>query len=148
MPSEPSASAWTPFALGAIAGIIAWTRDFANRVKSDDLYTEAIGLDMGIVGTGVGPGIDRPEMEGKALVGYQVEIKWKRAGHDAVKLRSQRAGETTWTDLAVDTVSPYVDNRAPLVADTPEERRYQAAYMDADLITTLWSDTLVVTAQG
>ncbi|MCH8273490.1 MAG: hypothetical protein IH851_01715 [Armatimonadetes bacterium] len=51
-------------------------------------------------------------------------------------------------DLAVDTVSPYVDTRAPLVANTPEERRYQAAYLDDDLITSLWSDTLVVTAQG
>ncbi|MCH8275345.1 MAG: hypothetical protein IH851_11205 [Armatimonadetes bacterium] len=86
--------------------------------------------------------------EGKALTGYQVEIKWTRAGHDAVKLRGQRAGETVWTDLAVDTVSPYVDTRAPLVANTPEERRYQAAYLDDDLITSLWSDTLVVTAQG
>ena len=44
--------------------------------------------------------------------------------------------------------SPYIDTRAPQVADTPEERRYQAAYLDADLITTLRSETLVVTAQG
>ncbi|MCH8273270.1 MAG: hypothetical protein IH851_00570 [Armatimonadetes bacterium] len=53
-----------------------------------------------------------------------------------------------WAGLAVDTVSPYVDTRAPLVADTPEERRFRAAYLDDDLITTGWSDTLVVTAQG
>ena len=44
------------------------------------------------------------------------------------------------------TVSPYVDNRAPLQADTPEERRYRAAYLDDDVITTGCSDKLVVTA--
>ena len=44
--------------------------------------------------------------------------------------------------------SPYIDTRAPLVADTPEERRFRAAHLDNNLITTGWSDTLVVTAQG
>ncbi|MCH8274509.1 MAG: hypothetical protein IH851_06950 [Armatimonadetes bacterium] len=38
-----------------------------------------------------------------------------------------------------------VASRAPLTADTPEERRFRAAYLDNDLITTGWSATLVVT---
>ncbi|MCH8274453.1 MAG: hypothetical protein IH851_06670 [Armatimonadetes bacterium] len=41
-----------------------------------------------------------------------------------------------------------VATRAPLVADTPEQRRFRAAYLDDDLIVPGWSDTLVVTAQG
>lgn len=148
MPVEPSASAWPPFALGAIAGVIPWARALASRIKADANFTAAIGDDLGIVGTGTVPGIDSPELKGKALTGYQTHIDWSRAGHDAVKIQSQRAGETTWTDLAVDTSSPYIDTRAPLVAGMPEERRYRAAYLDDDLITTGWSDTLVVTAQG
>ena len=148
LPTAPTATAWPAFGLGAIAGILAWYRDIAARIKADPAYTVAIGQDLGIVGTGTVPGTDAPVLTGKALTGYQNELGWKRAGHDAVKIQSQRAGETVWTDLAVDTASPYVDTRSPLVAGTPEERRYRAAYLDNDLITTGWSDTLVVTAQG
>lgn len=147
-PGAPTATAWPAFGLSDIAGIIAWTRALANRIKADAAYTPAIGDDLGIVGTGSAPGIDVPVLKGSALVAYGVEVGWVKAGHDGIKIQSQRAGESVWTDLATDSNSPYVDNRAPLVADTPEERRYRAAYIDNDLVTTGWSDTLVVTAQG
>lgn len=148
MPTEPTATAWPAFADGDIAGIIPWTRALSNRIKADAAYTPAIGNDLGIVGTGSAPGTDVPVLKGVALIAYAVEVGWVKAGHDGVKLQSQRAGETVWTDLASDFNSPYVDNRAPLVAGAPEERRYRAAYLDNDLVTTGWSDTLSVTAQG
>ena len=149
LPTTPTATAWTALdPITDIAGILAWTRALANRIKADSAYTQAIGEDLGIVGTGSAPGTDVPVLKGAALIGYAVEVGWVKAGHDGLKIQGQRAGETTWTDLATDNFSPYVDNRPPLVADTPEERRYRAAYTDNDLVTTGWSDTLVVTAQG
>jgi len=148
LPTAPTATAWPAYGLGADAAIIARTRLVAGRCKADAGYTTAIGQDLGIVGTGDAASDAVPTMTGSTLVGYQVEIKWAKAGHDAVQVQSQRASEAVWADLAVDTVSPYIDTRAPLVASTPEERRYRAAYMDDDAITSGWSDTLVVTAQS
>lgn len=65
-----------------------------------------------------------------------------------MNIQSQCAGETTGTDFAMDTSSPYIDTLAPLTADIPEERRFQVAYLDDDVITTGLSDTLVVIAHG
>ncbi|MEX2243409.1 MAG: hypothetical protein WD716_06125 [Fimbriimonadaceae bacterium] len=149
LPTTPTATAWPALdPITDIAGIFAWTRALANRIKADSAYTPAIGADLGIVGTGTAPGTDVPVLKGKALTGYQIEAGWNKAGHQGVKFQSQRAGETVWTDIGTDMSPPFVDNRAPLVANTPEERRFRAAYVDDDLVTTGWSDTLVVTAQG
>ena len=148
LPVAPTCTAWPAFGLGAEAAIIARTRGLAGRIKADAAYTEAIGQDLGIVGTEDPAGVLPPTMTGETLTGYQVQINWVKAGHDAVQIQSQRATENVWVDLAIDTVSPYIDTRAPLVPNTPEERRYRAAYVDNDEITTGWSDTLVVTAQS
>jgi len=40
------------------------------------------------------------------------------------------------------------DNRTPIAAGPPAERRYQAAYMDNDAVTTDWSATLTVIAHS
>ncbi len=148
LPGVPTAATWPAHPLGAAAAVLARVRDLANRIKADAAYTEAIGQDLGIVGTGITPGTDAPTLTGRALTGFQVEIAWLRGGHDAVKIQSQRASETVWTDLTIDTISPYVDTRAPLSPNTPEERRYRAAYVDDDVVTTGWSDVVVVTAQA
>lgn len=148
LPVAPGATAWPAFGLGAAAAIIARTRALAGRIKTDAAYTTAIGEDLGIVGTAEPAGVNPPTMTGETLTGYQVQINWVKAGHDAVQIQSQRADEVVWVNLAIDTVSPYIDTRDPLVPNTPEERRYRAAYVDNDEITTGWSDTLVVTAQS
>lgn len=61
---------------------------------------------------------------------------------------SQRGTEVVWTDLGTDMNPPFVDNRAPLASGPPEERRYQAAYVDNDAATTDWSATLTVIAHS
>ena len=43
---------------------------------------------------------------------------------------------------------PFVDSRAPVTSGPPEERRYQAAYVDNDVGTTDWSATLTVIAHS
>lgn len=39
-------------------------------------------------------------------------------------------------------------NRAPIASGPPEERRYQAAYVDNDAVKTDWSATLTVIAHS
>lgn len=148
LPSLPTATAWTAFGLGTIAGMLAWYRDNAALVKADPLYTVAMGQDLGIIGTPDVPGITPPVLSGFAQAGYNVEVGWARGGHDGLRVRSQRGTEVTWTDLGTDMNPPFIDNRAPLVSGPPEERRFQAAYVDNDAVTTDWSATLTVIAHS
>ena len=69
-------------------------------------------------------------------------------GHDQIEIQSQRADEVVWTVVSFDTNSPYVDGRAPLVPNTPEQRRFRARYRDNDTPFGNWSDTVSVTAQA
>lgn len=148
VPAPPSATAYPAFALGSIMGLIAWYRLMAARIKTDPGVTPAILEDLGIVGTPDVPGTTPPVLSGIALAGYNVEVGWARAGHDGLRVRSQRGTETDWTDLGTDMNPPYVDSRAPVTSGPPEERRYQAAYVDNDVVTTDWSATLTVIAHS
>jgi len=148
LPVPPTATAYPAFAPGSIMGLIAWYRQIANRIKADPGYTPAIGQDLGIVGTTSVPGTTPPVLTGTALPGYNVQVDWPRQGHDGLKVRSQRGAEATWTDLGTDMNPPFVDNRAPVTNGPPEARRYQAAYVDNDAVTTDWSATLTVIAHS
>ena len=148
VPTAPTATAYPAFGAGTFAGIIAWYRQQANRIKADNGYTTAIGQDLGIIGPSSAPGTTPPVLTGRALPGYNNEVGWPRAGHDGLRVRGQRGSETEWTDLGTDMNPPFIDSRPPLVSGPPEERRYQAAYVDNDAVTTDWSATLTVVAHS
>lgn len=149
LPTPPSATAWPAFVLGSIAGIIAWYRMMAARIKTDPGGTVAIFQDLGIVGTPDVPGTTPPVLgPGLALPGYNNEVGWAKAGHDAIRFRRQRGAETAWTDLGTDMNPPFIDSDPPVTSGPPEERRYQAAYVDNDAVTTDWSATLTVIAHS
>lgn len=128
-------------------GIIRRTRDLVQRIKAHPNYTNVIGEDLGIIGAEQGQ-TDQIKPDGKALPlpNHEVKVSFVKAGHDGVDVESQRAAETTWTYLAFDGFSPYIDNRPPLTAGQPEERRYRLRYRDNDLPVGEYSDVLVVTA--
>ncbi|MCG3138140.1 MAG: hypothetical protein HJJLKODD_02000 [Phycisphaerae bacterium] len=72
--------------------------------------------------------------------GFAVKLTFAMRGHDQIEIHSQRSAETTWASLAFDTNSPYLDARAPLVANQPEVLRYRARYRDDDQPVGDWSD--------
>jgi hypothetical protein len=148
LPTEPTATAWTPFADGSIAGLIAWYRMMANRIKADSGYTDAIGQDLGIVSTPDVPGATPPVLDGEALPGYNNRVGWSRDGHQALRVRRRRGSEVDFTEIATDMNPPFMDNDAPLVAGQAEPREYQGAYVDNDAITTDWSATITVIAHS
>lgn len=85
-----------------------------------------------------------------ALRGHPIRTPHASAGSDpprAAWVRSQRPAGATWSSLAFDTNSPYVDGRPPLVAGQPEQRRYRARYVDNDLPVGDWSDTVEMAAR-
>jgi hypothetical protein len=128
-------------------GIIPRTRALVARIKAHPNYTEVIGEDLGIIGAEQAE-VDqvKPDGRAEALPNHEVRISFVKRGHDGVDVESQRAAETTWTYLAFDGFSPYVDNRPPLVAGQPEERRYRLRYRDNDVPVGEYSDIFVVTA--
>ena len=143
MPTVPGITSPTLVA----PGIIRRTRDLVLRIKAHPNYTEVIGEDLGIIGAEQSPAAEvKPVGTAAALPNHEVKITFVKAGHDGVDVESQRAAETTWTYLAFDGFSPYVDNRPPLVVGQPEERRYRLRYRDNDVPVGEYSDIFVVTA--
>lgn len=103
-----------------------------ERIRNSAGYTTAIGEDLGIVPPGTGGALGDPTFTVTALPNSEVRLNWVKATSSGVVIESQRANETDWTFLANDTVSPYVDTREPLVASSPEVRRYRIRYLIND----------------
>ena len=104
-------------------GVIARLRVLVKRMKASAGYTAAIGDDLEIVAqTPVVNPNAKPTLTGLALIGMRVQIKFVKAGFDAVKVESKRGNESSYTYLGTFVRSPFVDTRAPLVASQSEQR--------------------------
>ena len=63
---------------------------------------------------------------------------------DGVKIWTKRGSETAYSFIAVDTESPYIDNRPNLSAGIAEERKYKAFFFVDDDIIGLESDEVSI----
>ncbi len=127
-PVYPAAPAFAPDA-GAFAQLVA----LAERIRNTAGYTTAIGEDLGIVPPASDADVlGDPTFTAVALPNSEVRLDWVKSSSDGVIVESQRAGETTWTNLGTDRFSPFVDGRPPLVDGQPEVRRYRLRYLDGD----------------
>jgi len=149
VPTLPSAPSIGPVPMGALAAIVARARQRAERIKAHPAYTTAIGEDCRIIAPGPPPsgGTVQPSLTAKAETGFQVRLTFTMSGHDVLEIYAMRGAEADFTMLALDTSSPYIDGRPPLVAGTPEVRQYKARYRDGDLPVGDWSDIISITAQ-
>jgi len=149
VPSLPSAPSIGPVPMGALAAIVARARQRAERIKAHPAYTTAIGEDCRIIAPGPPPsgGTVQPTLTAKAETAFQVRLTFTMSGHDVLEIYAMRGAEADFTMLALDTSSPYIDGRPPLVAGTPEVRQYKARYRDGDLPVGDWSDIISITAQ-
>ena len=64
-----------------------------------------------------------------------------------IRLASKRAAETVFTFLAIETSSPYVDNRSNAAAG-PETRQFRAQFLTGDDTIANFSDVLTVAVLG
>jgi hypothetical protein len=129
----------------ASAGMFAQVIALCERIRNTTGYTTAIGEDLGIVPPGGGGALGDPTCTATALPNSEVRLDWVKGSATGVLVESQRAGETEWTSLGTDTVSPFVDSRAPLVAGAPEVRRYRIRYLVNDLPVGNYSAVVSVT---
>jgi len=143
-PGEPTNPVMAIAPLGLLTGIIPRWQNLVEYIKGHFNYTEAIGQDLGIVGT-TDIGAPKPELTARDLGFGQAEVDSTKDIYDGVDLYGQVGNEMVWTYLGRDNFPPYVDNRALKVPGQPEERRYRAKFVKNDVQVGDWSDTVAVT---
>ncbi len=124
------------------------TRLFAlvAKCKLASGYTEAIGTDLGVVGAAETPK-DVPKLRvevSQGLTGQIATLKFFKYTHQGVSIESQR-GAGGYEFLAIDTESPYVDDRPLAVAGQPEMRSYRMRFWDKGTPNGPWTDPVTVT---
>ena len=121
--------------------------DLVKTIKSAPGYTEAIGIDLGIVGEedGSAPGLPSFTLILEQGSGCQcVRHNFKKNGNYAVAIYSRRGGGA-WELLGIDAESPYLDERPLLVAGQPEVREYRMRGWDAGVEIGEWTAVQSVT---
>lgn len=139
-PANPPLPAVVAVRPGALQRIFA----YVQVIKASPAYTEAIGLQLGIVGPEdmPPPGEAGPEFSLKVELGDTwevVRVRFKKAGHMGVAIYSRRAGGE-WVLLGIATSSPYLDDRALANASQPEIREYKLRFWDDGAETGEWSN--------
>lgn len=127
---------------GALDRIFA----FVQVIKTSVNYTEAIGLQLGVVGPEDAAEHDAPTFTLKVEQGeghQVVRIAFKKFGHPGVAIESRRNGGA-WELLGIDLSSPYLDARALLASPTPESREYRLRFFDGSAATGDYSATVSV----
>jgi hypothetical protein len=129
--------AFTPPALPAgvtavAAGALQRIFGFVKVIKGNPNYTEAIGLQLRIVGQEDTAEHPLPEFSLKLERGEGcqcVKVSFKKFGRQGVVIYSRRGGGA-WEMLGIDLASPYMDERPLLAPATPEVREYRLQYYD------------------
>jgi len=119
-------------------------RALARRIKASPGYTTGIGEDLGIHGEEDTTEPTSPVLTVKVDGGHPV-ISFKKGKSDGIRLYSRRSGETGFVFLAVDTRSPYVDNRPNQTEGVPEKREYYAYFISGDEAVGTKSATIEIT---
>lgn len=120
---------------------------FVQTIKACPNYTEAIGLQLGIVGAEDAAENPVPTFTLKVERGSACEcvrVAFKKYGHAGVVVHCRRNGGA-WEMLAIDLASPYLDERPLLVPTAPEVREYRLQFFDGSGATGEFSPTQSVT---
>ncbi len=129
-------------ALGALDRLFRLVKDIKNKPG----YTESIGNDLKVIGdTYSDP--DLPKFSVKTIQGMDgqaAELRFFKYGRTGVHIESRRGGGA-WEFLAIDTESPYLDERPLLTASVPEQREYRMRFWHKGNPTGEWTDVQIVT---
>jgi hypothetical protein len=130
-----------------LPGALDRTFKLVQVIKGLPGYTEAIGLDLGIIGEEDTAEHTRPEFTLKTEAGdgcHCVKVRHKKFGHTAVAVYSKRGGGG-WELLGISELSPFEDDRPLLVAGQPEIREYKLRFWDNNTESGDWTDVASVT---
>jgi hypothetical protein len=129
------------------AGIFTVIGGYVQRIKAmKNVYTTAIGEDLGIVGdeTTFDPDTLKIEIKGVKITNEGVKLEWVKGESDGTYIYSRVNGVGSFTKLAFDGSSPYIDTRPLSVPGTPETREYMTKPVLNDVEIGLPSDVVSV----
>jgi hypothetical protein len=118
------------------------------RMKTSANFTEAIGTDLGAIGSEDTASKPCPKFDTKLERGVDcecVKLVFFKYGHMGVHIEGRRGANAAWEFLAIDTESPYEDMRPLLVAGQPEVREYRMRFWDKGTPNGEWTDVVKVT---
>jgi hypothetical protein len=120
-----------------------------RKIKTKSAYNDGIGEDLWIIGSTEEMDEEnvKPKLSGEAFPGY-VRLKFSKKGLDGVNIYTRLKGQTGWTFLARDTVSPYDDTRPLALAGTAETREYMCIGVVSDTEVGQQSDIVSVVFGG
>jgi len=129
------------------AGIFTIISGIVQRIKGfKNIYTDAIGEDLGIVGDEItfDPDTFKMEIKGVKITNEGVKLDWIKGETDGANIYSRIGSAGPFTKLAFDGESPYIDTRPLSVPGTPETREYMAKPVVHDTEVGLPSDVVSV----
>ncbi len=112
-------------------GIRPRTRGFANTIKADADYTQAVGEDYGIVP--VEPsGPNTPAiLKATSMIDHDVALKLYKGGYSVIAVDMRRGGGN-WTQIGISQTAVFVDLVDPVDPGTPEVREYRVQGMQGN----------------
>jgi hypothetical protein len=117
--------------------------------KTESGWTDAIAAQLRVVtaSTDFDPNTYKPEFTVKIL-GGEIRIDFKKRGVDGMRVYCRLKGQTSWTFLALDTSSPYIDGNPLAQPNVPEVREYMLRGVIDDVEIGLDSDIQSITWGG
>jgi hypothetical protein len=144
---DATATPPVPAVTAALAGALLRIFALVVTIKNHPNYTDEIGQDLGIIGPEDTTVIPVPKFTTELVQGatsQTVNMKFFKYGHQGVYIESRR-GAGAWEFLAIDTESPYTDERPLTTAGQPEVREYRMRYWDKGTPNGDWTDVQKVT---
>jgi len=120
-------------------------RKLANQLKTNNLFTEAIGKELDIITKLINfPANEKPILSA-TIDAHHVILKFTKRGHQGIIIYTKRGDETEFENLGFCTKTKFTDSRVNIDLSKPEERQYKAIFIFDDLPTGIESDVLSVT---
>jgi hypothetical protein len=123
---------------------------FVKDIKNAPGFNDTIGNDLDVLGPEEPeppPGGDTPRIKlflEQGVANQIVRLTFFKDGHQALHIEC-RVNGGAWVFLALDTASPYLDERPLQVPGTPEVREYRARFWDDGEVNGNWCDVAKVT---
>ncbi len=121
-----------PVIAGNFIGIFDEFREFVDLIKASPGYTQAIGVDLMIVGTAVAPvvpGLTAPSLKVSTAPGYEVNLAGSMQSMDAMRVEYMRKGASTWAVAAFLTKLPGDFTITPNAPGVPETGNLRAIFI-------------------
>ncbi len=131
-------------------GIVPRLQELIRKITTSPAYSDDIGKELGLIGwqnklvCNSAPA--KPDGRAIGQRDNEVRVEFSKSAFDGVLIESRRTGQTDWSALCKDSVSPYVDSRPLVRSGKPEVREYRMRFLLRDEPIGEWSDILVATA--